>query len=209
MKIFLIIFFSFFFSYNVYANYKMLMFSYDHQTIPGWSPHTFALFYETTEETNQIISSSHISWLPATSPADVEVFAKTVKGKNYSLQETLNFAIKNNKKLMFKGPFIIKKSLFDKALKQEKKLNSGSISYKVLDTKRKGNKQRYHCVYAVSDIISEEGLMSNWMSHTKGSMERIEEHFSNYILRKGLIKKETINHFNLKPFLEKMEHIND
>lgn len=197
------------FALDSFARYEMILFSYDHKVIPGWSPHTFALFYEFDDNKKIITKSSHISWLPATSPADVEVFSKSVKGKNYSLHETIKFALNNEKKLYYKGPYIIKKDLFTKAQAQVEKLDSGSIEYKVLWTKREGGDKTFHCVYAISDLQVDKGLMSNGMSHTLDSMEKIQIHFKDYILEKKEINEVTLNHFKLRPYLEKMEMIND
>ncbi|OUR93692.1 hypothetical protein A9Q84_19710 [Halobacteriovorax marinus] len=194
---------------SCFAKYEMILFSYDHKIIPGWSPHTFALFVELDDLTKKVIQSTHLSWLPATSPNDVEVFAKSVKGKNYSLKETLEFALKNEKKLYYKGSYIIMKELFTKAQNQERKLQSGEVEYKVLWTNREGKERTYHCVYAISDLLTGRGLMSNGMSHTLDSMENIQRHFKEYVISREEVSEEIKAHFNLGTYLKKMEMVND
>jgi hypothetical protein len=209
MNKFLAVFILLICSLNSFASYEMILFSYDHKLIPGWSPHTFALFYEKSDKTRVITNSSHISWLPKSSPSDVEVFSKSVKGKNYSLAETFRFAIQHEKKIYYKGPFKIKKELFTKAQAQQEKLESGSVKYKVLWTEREGKELTFHCVYAISDLHAQSGLMSNGISHTLDSMEKIQIHFKQYILSRADMSKTVLDHFKLKPYLERMEIIND
>ncbi len=185
----------------------MILFSYDHPVIPGWTPHTFATFYSVDPDhspTYQEVTT--ISWLPQSSPEDVTLFSRAVEGKNYSLDETLKFAILKNKDIWAQGPFEISKELYDKAKAQEKNLNSGHIKYRVTFTQRTGENKAYHCVYAISDIHTDDGLMKNGISHTMKSMKKMRAHFEKFILSTKKWDHDLLDGLDILSYADEINH---
>lgn len=162
------------------ATYYMALFSYDHQWIPGLSPHSFAIFYQ-KENSGLIKERFSLSWLPAAGPQEVSVFADKTKGKNYSFEETLDYAAKNNLLVTLSGHFKVNEELYLSALKQKEALESGNIQYQVLKNKRVGNEKVIHCVHAISDILAHKELMDTGWSYAEGANKKIKEHFKNHI----------------------------
>jgi Na+-translocating ferredoxin:NAD+ oxidoreductase RnfD subunit len=156
----------------------MVLFSYDHSVIPGWSPHSFAHFYNKKGE------SFTISWLPKSSPSDVKVFSDAVEGKNYSLKETLDFARETNKEVRLSGKFEIQKDLFEKALSFKKTLESGLIKYQVYKNTREGEGRALHCVHAISDLAPFGGQFEAGLSFAERANEKLISLFSPYIVKK-------------------------
>jgi len=188
-------------------HYEMILFSYDHPVIPGWTPHTFATFYKVdADQTPSYQEITTISWLPQSSPEDVTLFARAVAGKNYNLIETLEFAVQKNKDIWAQGPFEISKELFELAKDQEKKLNSGHIKYRVTFTQRTGEQKAYHCVFAVSDIYTDNGLMDNGLSHTMKSMQKIRKHFDQFILSTNKWDHDLLDALDILSFVDEIIH---
>lgn len=130
-------------------SYFMALFSYDHGLIPGWSPHSFAYFFNPQGE------SFTISWLPQEGPEKVQVFGPAVNGRNYTLEETLNFAKKTEKEIKLSGKFQIKKDFYLMAKSFKQELESGKIKYRVFKNSREGGSKTLHCVHALSDFLPE------------------------------------------------------
>ena len=127
--------------------FTLKLYSYDHKWIPFLSPHTFAVFSDGFE-------SLCFSWLPEAGPKAVKVFGKQVKGKNFTEKETFKFLEDYDLKLIEGGKYQITEELFLEAKEQWALLNSGKVEYKVTGVKREGENKAFHCVYAISDIIS-------------------------------------------------------
>src|SRR5262249_52091114 len=51
------------------------------------------------------------------------------------------------------GPYQIKKDLYDGALAQIDRLNSGKVAYKALDKKFRPGEAAVNCFHAISDIV--------------------------------------------------------
>lgn len=158
----------------------MALFSYDHNWIPGWSPHSFATFY-TDNERQEVAEAFTLSWLPASSPNDVSLLSGVVPGKNYTLKETLDFAFSKKLKIRMSGHFKIKEALYQKARTRKKQLESGSVKYEVSSDVRVGKKLVLHCVHAISDIVTKDGLMDTGWSYAEEANEKIIEHFKKHL----------------------------
>lgn len=154
--------------------FTLKLFSYDHKWIPFLSPHTFAVFSNGFE-------SFSISWLPEAGPSAVKVFGKQVKGRNFSEKETFKFINEYDFKLIKGGKYEIAEELYLKAKEHWTLLNSGKIEYKVTRVQREGESKAYHCVYAISDIITSP-RMENHFFVTSVAMKNIKKHFQKYII---------------------------
>ena len=158
----------------------MTLFSYDHKWIPGWSPHSFAVFYKLDKE-SEIKEKFTISWLPKEGPGAVSLFSGTVEGKNYSLEETLNYAFSNDLEVKLSGTFEVKDVLFQKAKERKVALEGGTIKYEVLNNKRRGNNLVLHCVHAISDILANKKLMDTGWAYAESANKKIVLQFKDFI----------------------------
>jgi len=93
-----------------------------------------------------------ISWLPATGVVAPHLLGSGEPGRNFGLKETLEWAKKTGAPVTAWGPVEIKKDLYDLALRKKKTLESGSISYRVLDRRGRGGDWT-NCIHAISDIV--------------------------------------------------------
>ncbi|MCS6864875.1 MAG: hypothetical protein RMJ56_05785 [Gemmataceae bacterium] len=112
--------------------------------------HTFATFVKvtTTDKNDPIVETVTISWLPV----DGKVHPwrlRTVEGKNFSLEETLALAARDNVRVSMWGPFEIDAARYESAVVQAKLLASGAVRYRVLDSLGR-NRRVSHCVHAVT-----------------------------------------------------------
>ncbi len=160
----------------------MALFSYDHSWIPGWSPHSFAVFYRTDQ--GKVSDDFTISWLPATGPGDVRLFGEEVVGKNYSFEETMDYAIRDEKVVKLSGHYEVKDELYELGRAQLNRLNSGRVKYRVLGNRREGQERVLHCVHAVSDILPENKDFDVGWSYAEGANQKITSFFKDYLIDK-------------------------
>jgi hypothetical protein len=112
--------------------------------------HTWATFVKATPaaDGSHAVESFTISWLPADGP--VEVFRlRPEVGKNYTLDETFAIAESQRGRVSMWGPFEIDATRYGLAAEQAKKLESGAVSYRVIDSFRR-KPHVAHCVHAVT-----------------------------------------------------------
>lgn len=142
--------------------YYLLMFSY--QRIPN-NPdysHTFATFVRATwEGPGPCADQAHlevqtISWLPVTGV--VRTLAREPEpGRNYTLDETLQMAVKDEARISLWGPFSIEKELYCRALKRIAFLNSGRLAYKANDSGYEAQEVS-NCIHGVTGLIDNQRI---------------------------------------------------
>lgn len=154
---------------HAHESYYMLLFAYQHPTGKPHLCHTFATFvkvqWKDGKEENGVLHYHTISWLPANLKVRLRCLLPE-KGKNLSLKETMNLASKLNATISFWGPLQIRKSLYDRSIRQVKRLESGKVKYKAVDPLFPTNRAS-NCVHAVSDLLfmwipRPRGLPSAW-----------------------------------------------
>jgi hypothetical protein len=92
--------------------------------------HSFATFIRVTPDgqTQEVT----ISWLPVT--GQVRPYAlQDEPGRNYSLSETLAYCHENRMRVSLWGPYQVDADLWQRALWQKFRLDSGQVSYKAYD----------------------------------------------------------------------------
>jgi hypothetical protein len=106
--------------------------------------HTFATFVKVTEEKPDHPEIHTISWLPEN--LEIVVWRRFPEPeKNFDLKTTLKWAKSVGAKVMYWGPYEIKKELYDMALQQEEKLTGDKVTDKDLQ--------------AVADIVNKDGIL--------------------------------------------------
>lgn len=102
------------------------------------------------------LTAHTISWLPASMNIRVLKLRPDV-GKNIGLHETIRFARCNGEVVGMWGPYevnpLVAADLYDRSVKQIKRLNSGAVLYKAIDPDRAPASLRIcDCIHAVSDM---------------------------------------------------------
>jgi hypothetical protein len=92
--------------------------------------HSFAAFFRVCP--GQRVEAFTISWLPASGEMRPLALAPE-PGRNFTLNETLAFCAANRMEVAAWGPYQIDPCLWDAALRQKARLESGQVLYKALD----------------------------------------------------------------------------
>jgi hypothetical protein len=107
--------------------------------------HSFATFVRVYP--NGCAADFTISWLPAT--GNVRPFAlKPEPGRNFSLVETFQLCADNGMGVAAWGPYQIHPDLWNRALAQKSRLDSGQVLYKAFDY-GSPNGQVSNCIHAI------------------------------------------------------------
>ncbi len=133
--------------------FYVLIFGSDAGALKKGKTHTWATFVKATPtpDCKQTLESFTISWLPADGTVNAIRPFKRECGKNYTLEETIAFACKNKETIALWGPFETSACIWESALAQKARIESGTVTYRAIDAY--GRKpDRSHCVHAVIDI---------------------------------------------------------
>jgi hypothetical protein len=145
--------------------------------------HTFATFVKVTgdgpDKTKYAIDSHTISWMPRS--LEVKILRRPEEGVNLSLKDTLRHAQAIKVEVSMWGSFHIKKELYDRALRQEARLQKGDIDYKTLDVRFRPN-TAMNCIHAVCDIDMDKGLLATGTAHGDEASSMALTHLSRWII---------------------------
>jgi hypothetical protein len=131
--------------------YYLAVFSYQHTENRPRYAHTFATFVKARWCADSCqLESFTISWLPHT----VVIRPMAVlpePGCNFDLPTTLRIAYAEGDQVSMWGPYQICLELYQRAMAQKNRLESGCVSYKAVDTGWPSRRVS-NCIHAVSDI---------------------------------------------------------
>jgi hypothetical protein len=163
--------------------YYLIVFAAQHRDNQAKYSHTFAAFLKVTdgEAAKPSMESAVISWLPATGSVDLRRL-RPEAGKNFGLQETLDWAAKEQDRVTGFGPFVIKKELYESAQRQVRKLESGTVLYKAVEFVR-GTSQVTNCIHAVCDLDIVKDHLVTGKARGEQASEMIARFFRPWILR--------------------------
>ena len=83
------------------------------------------------------------------------------------------------------GPYSIKKDLYDRALKQKARLESGAVLYRAIDLKALLNREENcNCIHAVSDIAGDE-VLATGTAHGEAASALVVRHLQPWINSPG------------------------
>src|ERR1700730_8742938 len=115
--------------------YVMVFAAQRASNVPRYS-HTFATFVkaakEGTDEEDYKVEQHTISWIAGSLEVNLARL-NPEPGVNLNLRDSLRLAQTDEEKVSMWGPFEIKKELYDRALKQIDRLESGAVGYKAID----------------------------------------------------------------------------
>ncbi len=168
--------------------------------------HSFATFVKaigTGEPAKESPIEVHtISWMPQ-SLNIVVLRGKPEAGTNLDLPSSLRCC-----RVSMWGPSQIDKEFYDRAIKQEARLNSGEVLYKALDQRfRPGIAS--NCIHAISDLDVANGLLNTGRGRGDAASSQVAEHLERWMVnpkkthawvasRLGL-NDQTVNQRNLEP----------
>jgi hypothetical protein len=123
--------------------------------------HSFATFVKVTGEGDRLdcyrFETVTISWLPRT--LDVSVLhALPECGINLDLNATLQWANEHNLCISMWGPYQIDQCLYERAMAQKARLESGAVRYKAIDTGFPSERVS-NCIHAVSDLAGRRSCL--------------------------------------------------
>jgi hypothetical protein len=110
--------------------------------------HTFATFVKV--QGGCPLEVFTISWLPR-GAAVRPLLLPPEQGRNYDLLSTLRLAAVHGERVSMWGPYQILPELYQRALEQKSRLESGAVTYKAVDTGWPARRVS-NCIHAVSDL---------------------------------------------------------
>jgi hypothetical protein len=128
--------------------------------IPKYS-HSFATFVRVARSPAHPagcwVEAHTISWLPET--LDIRlVRLRPETGRNFDLETTLTAVEEMGDRVSLWGPYQIRKELYDRALIQIGRLQSGAVGYKAVDALYRTSNAS-NCIHALSDVVDERGRL--------------------------------------------------
>jgi hypothetical protein len=165
-------------------SYYMILFSQEGPGHEPWLSHTFATFIKATGDRSDKkhfrLGHHTISWLPAS--RDVHLLRlRPEAGKNYTLKETLRLARSLNVRVSMWGPLQIDKELYERAMRQVKRLNEGKVAYKAIDTRFRPDVAS-NCFHVISDIDADNGLLNTGTAHGDDASSMVLMHLKRWLI---------------------------
>jgi hypothetical protein len=147
--------------------YKADFYSYDGPLRRGVSSHTFARFVKIVD--GKVTEVVDISWMPE--PGNLRrhnrmPLFRIVPGHNYTLEQTM--AMAGGKMVLSHGSYYITPDIYESAVRQKAKLESGRIAYKMLDGHSGG--AAINCIHAVAGVV---GSLDTGLRRGKGATSAV------------------------------------
>jgi hypothetical protein len=162
--------------------YFAIVYSYQDAENHVMMSHTFAQFVEVIgdDPARAHVETHTISWLPARFAESLRLSVVAVKGKNFSLDDTFEFARRLGTTVKHWEPVEIDSATYRAALAQIDKLNSGSIKYKMYNSSPdsvigQSTAGVSHCIHAVGDVV---GRVNTGIARGFDAGEIIHHHFA-------------------------------
>jgi hypothetical protein len=167
-------------------NYYILVFASQGDPPSARLSHTFACFVKADggPDVHKILETMTISWLPKSLNVVVGRLLPE-EGINLELLPTLKWARGLDTSVSAWGPYRIKKDLYDRALKQKARLESGAVRYRAIDLKALLNREENsNCIHAVSDIAGDE-VLATGTAHGEAASGMVVRHLQPWIINPG------------------------
>ncbi len=125
-----------------------------------------------------------------------------VRGRNYTLDETLKWAAKEDAKVVAFGPTPIRQELFQTAKARKAQLERGHLSYKMLDDPVRPNRG-LNCIHAVSDMLSGP-LLDTGTARGEDATQMVAEHLRPYMIRPEYVDAKALDLISVR--WDEVEH---
>jgi hypothetical protein len=145
------------------AQEKCFLMVFGSQTEPRRprTSHTWAVFVKATSDAGDIanakLESRTISWLPESKVILPRVIPE--RGRNFELEETLQWARALNARISMWGPYEIEGELYELAQRKIERLQNGSVSYRIFTTSLRPGAVS-NCIHAVCDVDERDPLFT-------------------------------------------------
>ena len=163
--------------------YYMIIFACQGDGNQPRSSHTFATFVKASKDgsaQDDRIDAQTISWLPVS--LEVAVLRRRPEpGRNFNLEDTLRWAESIGARVSRWGPYEIEKGLYDRALRQKARLESGAILFKCIDENFRPATAS-NCIHAVSDMDKSQPELNSGTAHGDEATKMVLSFFDPYIL---------------------------
>jgi hypothetical protein len=165
------------------TNYHVVLFASEREGNPPRFSHTWATFVKTTQngstaEPPKLDETITISWMPA---SGIIPALFTVRGRNFSLKESLDWAREKDSRVIAWGPIPIRKELFDRARERKEVLDRGVLAYKMVDAPVRPL-QGTNCIHAVTDMVPGP-LLDTGTARGEEATQMVAEHLRDYMIR--------------------------
>jgi hypothetical protein len=166
------------------ASYYMTVFSAQADSRDPRRTHSFATFAKAIgtgdSAKDNPIEIHTISWMPRS--LDIVILRRRPElGINLDLESSLRWAASRNCRVSMWGPYQINKELFDRAVQQEARLNSGLMLYKAIDRRfRPGTAS--NCIHAVADLDMDNGLLHSGQGRGDAASQQVAQHLHRWII---------------------------
>jgi hypothetical protein len=165
-------------------SYYMTIFSAQANSRDPRRTHSFATFVKAIgtgdAAKNSPIEIHTISWMPQ-SLEIVILRRRPEPGVNLDLESSLRWAASKNLRVSMWGPYQINKELYDRAVEQETRLNSGLVLYKAIDRRfRPGTAS--NCIHAVADLDMDNGLLHSGQGRGDAASRQVAQHLNRWII---------------------------
>jgi hypothetical protein len=181
--------------------YYMMIFSAQADSQDPRLTHSFATFVKATHPGDSAkdyqIESHTISWMPQ-SLNIVLLRARPEPGTNLDLPSSLRWAKSMNCRVSMWGPYQIDRELYDRAIKQQTRLESGRVLYKAIDLKFRPGKAT-NCIHAISDLDTDNGLLRSGQGRGDEASYQVVQHLKRWIIAPGQTHPWVASRLGLNP----------
>ncbi len=164
--------------------YYMVVFAAQRSFNRPQHTHTFATFVKATGEGPTLdsyqIENHTISWTAARLQLHLYRW-RPEQGVNLDLQASLQLALRNRERLCKWGPYQIQQELYERAVQQVARLESGAVQYKLLDRRFRPHRA-ICCIHAVSDIHPENRILDSGRARGESASALVVRHLRPWIL---------------------------
>ncbi|MFL5342403.1 MAG: hypothetical protein ACJ8F7_19835 [Gemmataceae bacterium] len=176
--------------------YYMLLFTSQGEPKLPRNSHTFAAFVRTSPDHSRV-EGYCISWMPR-SLAIEPTRLHPVDGKNLTLAETFQWIRSIGARVTLRGPYPIRKELYDLAGRQADRLNRGDLRYILLDRRYRGS-DASNCIHAVCDLDVNRPPLTTGANFGDDSGEPLVEHFRRHFVPAAEPTRWLTDRLNITP----------
>ncbi len=135
--------------------YYLLVFGSQRPNVIATPSHTFATFVKVTDAADApgapCLEAHTISWLYRNIEGRHVARLLPEEGVNMDLHTTLRYVLGEGQRVSLWGPYRIEMGLYERAVAQQARLESGEMRYKAVDTGFPADRVA-NCIHAVSDL---------------------------------------------------------
>ena len=168
-------------------SYYMTIFSAQANSRDPRRTHSFATFVKAIgtgdSAKDSPIEIHTISWMPRS--LDIVILRRHPEpGANLDLESSLRWAGSRGCRVSMWGPYQIKKELYDRAVDQEARLNSGRVLYKAIDRKFRPGAAS-NCIHAVADLDIDNGPLHSGQGRGEVASRQVAQHLNRWVIEPG------------------------